>query len=305
MNYITRSEFRETVLAIYKSLQEFRDETRSQYQRKKQPNGAPEPVSVIAKLDSESSIEARTPVSEQASQRSYYCWSLVVQVFTFLAATGAAGAAIYYGWVTTRMWGEMQTQTCIQREASENAERAWVGLADPPRVTVTSLSAKTFQSQTKLDIENFGKGPALNVFSGSFFALHGHVLNAIESSCNLLFPFVGLKPSWPVSSSTDISKEQWGMVLYPNQPPFVNEHDSNGKSSDYIGQEVFVVGCIVYKDQFGHPHWTKFSYSTGPYVTQIVRDASAFQHLYVSSANNYTDDAEKKPSCLVTQPTVQ
>jgi hypothetical protein len=69
-----------------------------------------------------------------------------------------------------------------------------------------------------------------------------------------------------------------------------------------LGKEVFIVGCIVYKDQFEHPHWTKFSYSTGPRLSNVVREAASFDHLYVSSANNYTDDAEKKPSCPVTAP---
>ena len=216
---------------------------------------------------------------------------------------GALVAFIYWGQLTAMngQLGEMQAQTCIQREASINAERAWIGLEGTPQVEISSLREKQFSSEIKLALKNFGKGAAFNVFSGSRFATHGHVIDTITSTCNLIFPFVGLKPSSPVSGIEDIANQQWGQVVFPDSSPFIAGHDTTGESSSLLGQEVFVVGCIVYKDQFGHPHWTKFSYSTGPFTTDVVRDASSLHHLYTSSANNYTDDAEKKQSCPVTQ----
>jgi hypothetical protein len=211
-------------------------------------------------------------------------------------------ATVIYACITHRMWNEMQMQSCIQREASINAERAWVGLEGSPQVEATPLREKKFNSTIKIALKNFGKGPAFNVFSGARFATHGHVLDTITSTCNLIFPFVGLKPSSPVYGSEGITNQQWGSVIFPDSPPFIAAHDTTAESASVLGQEVFVVGCIVYKDQFRNPHWTKFSYSTGPFVTQVVRDASSFQHLYTSSANNYTDDAEKKQDCPVTKP---
>jgi hypothetical protein len=192
---------------------------------------------------------------------------------------------------------QMQHQTCIQQQAAINAERAWVGLAQTPQVDTGSLNQKRFTADIGLSLKNFGHGPAFNVFAVGRFATHGHVQEAITSMCNAIFPFVGLKPTVPVTSSESIQGTQWGQILFPDQPPFATSTSWGGESSEIIGQEVFIVGCIVYKDQFGSPHWTKFSYSTGPFTTQVVRDASSFRHLYVSSGNNYTDDAEKKPSC--------
>jgi hypothetical protein len=191
----------------------------------------------------------------------------------------------------------MQQQTCIQREGAINQERAWVGLSQTPQIDIGSLSQPQFNAQINLQLRNFGKGPAFNVFSDSELAVHGHVEETLTTTCNLIFPFVGLTPTRPVGSSEDVSKHQWGQMIFPNQDPLNNGNSWTAKSSDILGQEVFVVGCIVYKDQFERPHWTKFSYSTGPFITQVVRDASSFRHLYVSSANNYTDDAEKKQSC--------
>ncbi len=193
---------------------------------------------------------------------------------------------------------QMQRQTCIQQQASINAERAWVGLAGTPQVEVSSLQQQKFTANIQLTLQNFGKGPALNASAGGQFALHGHVQEVQNATCNLIFPMVGLKPTAPVASNLGdlLTKTQWGTIIFPNQP-VTESVASQGKSADILNQEVFLVGCIVYRDQFEEAHWTKFSYSTGPFVTQAVRDASAFRHLYTSSANNYTDDAEKKQSC--------
>jgi hypothetical protein len=237
--------------------------------------------------------------ADKKEQRWLNRRTFIATLFTALFAGGLLIVTSKYARYTYRMWGEMQQQTCIQREASINTERAWVGLDSPPKVEVDSLKQKRFTAQITLTAKNFGKGPALNTVADVRFATHGHVLETITASCDLISPFVGLKPNRPVSSSEDISKFQWGQELFTNQP-FFNGTNYSGDSADIIGQEVFIVGCIVYKDQFGNPHWTKFSYSTGPYVSDVVRDPSSFKHLYISSANNYTDDVEKKPSCPVT-----
>jgi hypothetical protein len=223
-------------------------------------------------------------------------WKIALDVGMLLSAVGAVVAATFYAGMSHSMWREMQTQTCIQREASINADRAWVGLAGTPGAQVSSLKQKEFTAQILLGLKNYGRGPALNVMASSGLATHGHVQDTIAASCNLIFPFVGLRPSNPVSFSGDVSKTQWGEILFPGES-FSTGTNTQGDSADIVGQEVFVVGCIVYKDQFRRPHWTKFSYTTGAYASDLVRDASSFRHLYMSTGNNYTDDAEKKPSC--------
>jgi hypothetical protein len=68
----------------------------------------------------------------------------------------------------------------------------------------------------------------------------------------------------------------------------------DGDTSDLIGKQAYIVGCIVYKDQFSQPHWTKFCYNTGSYVTQVVKDPSSFRHLEACNTNNSTDDEIKE-----------
>lgn len=224
---------------------------------------------------------------------------------TWLTAIFAGGLLIItskYAYYTFKMWGEMQTQTCIQRETRINSERAWLGLDIPPQVEVDSLKQNQFRARIILSVRNFGKGPALNTEAVGSITTHGHVAGQLTSNCDLLFKMVGIKTVNPVySSDEDMPKLEWGDMLFPNQP-FREIIQTSGNSADVVGKMAYIVGCIVYKDQFGNPHWTKFSYDTGPYAADVVRDPSSFKHLSISGANNYTDDAEKKPSCPVTQP---
>lgn len=224
-------------------------------------------------------------------------WLIAISTFGLLIAAIVAG--VIYGHqlgAMKRTLRETQQQTCIQREASINAERAWIGLANTPQVEITSLQQKQFLANIHIEIENFGKGPAFNVYSLSRFATHGHIQDVIETNCNLIFPFVGLHP---FPANLGLSTTQTGSLIFPGQPPISAGTSTEGNSTDILGQEVFVVGCIVYRDQFQRPHWTKFSYSTGPLVSQVVRDSSAFRHLYISTGNNSTDDAQKPQPCSV------
>jgi hypothetical protein len=91
-------------------------------------------------------------------------WKIALDVGMFLATVGAFIAAAIYAGITHRMWTEMQQQTCIQREATTNAKRAWIGLSETPKVQVSSLAGKTYSANTELSIKNFGEGPAQNVF---------------------------------------------------------------------------------------------------------------------------------------------
>ena len=181
-----------------------------------------------------------------------------------------------------------------------NAERAWLGLDSAPRVNVVSLEHDKFQAEIQTMGRNFGKGPALKAMIDSRIVT-SEVENNIQSSCNLLFPFVGLKPKWPGVSSDDLSKHEWGQVVFPGQPFTMIGNYSGGNVVNPVGKETYVIGCMVYKDQFSEAHWTKFCYNTGDFARDVVKDASSFKHLFLCNANNHTDETEKKePSCPAT-----
>lgn len=203
-------------------------------------------------------------------------------------------AAGVYAGISLKIWREMQQQTCIQRNAAMNSERAWLGLDSGPRIDIVSLEHDKFQAVIQVMGRNFGKGPAFNAMIDSRIVT-AEVDNNVQSSCNLMFPFVGLKPTWPGGSSDEnMFKHEWGQVVFPGQPFGSIGNYSGGNVVNVLGKEAYVIGCIVYKDQFSEPHWTKFCYNTGDFAKDVVRDPSSFKHLYLCNTNNYTDETEKK-----------
>ena len=231
-------------------------------------------------------------------------WKILLEWLTFAAAIAAAIAGTVYAGISDRIRQEMQVQTCIQRQLATASERAWVALDGPPQLSgVTTMSSARFNAYVEIALRNFGKGPALNVFVGVRFATHEHVQEIQTAACNSVFPLIGLNPTTPVNSNDqETPKTHWGLVLYPNQPAFIQKINYAGESRALNGQQKVLVGCIAYKDQFGSPHWARFSYNTAPYAAQAVRSVTSAPHLYISLENNYTDDIEMKESCMATRP---
>lgn len=177
------------------------------------------------------------------------------------------------------------------RDAMKADQRAWIGLDNPPRVTITPFNQRNVRQVIDVTIKNFGKGPALKVMSFELIVT-SDLDNNVQSICNVLLPFVGLKPTTPTFGD-------YGRMLHPGSVIFPTQKITGGGGSvinfsDLIGKEAYVIGCIVYQDQFSDPHWTKFCYKTGDSVEDVVKDASSFNTLYVCSRNNYTDDTENK-----------
>ena len=212
-------------------------------------------------------------------------------------------AVVIYAVITGKMWREMQNQTCIQRNAYVSAERAWVGLDGVPSVQMVLRNDGKYDASINFTLKDYGKGPALRVMGLAAITPTGQpriVESTLDAQCNLIFPFVGLKPKSNVAFSPDLGGYQWGHVLFTNQG-FGTSVGSLIDMPTLIGKEAYLVGCIVYRDQFSEPHWTKFCYNTGDFAKDVVKDPSSFSHLFICNANNYTDEVEKKPpSCPVT-----
>ncbi len=176
------------------------------------------------------------------------------------------------------------------REATHADQRAWVGLASPVLVGIQSIAPHKLRASIVVHIKNFGKGPAFKAMIDARMAVAPNVDSQVQSSCNLVFPFVGLKPTWPGGVSDPNSlKRQWGQIIFPNGE-FTQGANYGDDVIDAADKVVYVIGCIVYQDQFTDPHWTKFCYETN----WLVRDAASFNNLAVCNTNNYTDEIEKK-----------
>src|ERR1019366_10556958 len=138
----------------------------------------------------------------------------------------------------------------------------------------------------ELVVRNFGNGPALKVMAAPIIIAidsSSSLDKEVQSSCNLIFPFVGLKPTQQVSSFENISQQHWRQVIFPGQSLTVASEDGNN-FTNALGKGAYVVGCIVYEDQFSDAHWTKFCYNTGDFANDAAKDASAFGRLHICNS---------------------
>lgn len=119
MNYISRSEFREAILAVYQDMKKLREDSRNRGNARPAEESIRKPISTITKLDPVSTIESRTPKQEQRDQRGYQFWSLFVQWSTFLAV-------VLYATITACQWQAMRQAN----EIAVNSNRAWVGFPE-------------------------------------------------------------------------------------------------------------------------------------------------------------------------------
>jgi hypothetical protein len=121
MTFITREEFRDALLTLYKELQERTKTDRYSSQRQeanKIPAGPP-----VTKLDFESSIETRTPETEKQTESKYHCRSLVVQWATF-------GVVFLYATIAAFQWCASREANKIANKSLQVQTRPWIGIVE-------------------------------------------------------------------------------------------------------------------------------------------------------------------------------
>jgi hypothetical protein len=101
MNFVTRKEFRDALLTLYKELHEETKTKRDPRERNNADQKVVIPSSVIAKLDPESTIETRKEEASKEADSRYHFWSLVVGWATLAAVVGYATIAAFQ-WCETR-----------------------------------------------------------------------------------------------------------------------------------------------------------------------------------------------------------
>ena len=169
------------------------------------------------------------------------------------------------------MWQEMQTQTGIQRDASINAQRAWVGLDEPIVVNELQL-IPTLKVASHYSIKNFGRGPALKVVSEAWFETDPDMLpNMVKANCDSATAFA----SGTVRLGPKVRNPgPMGYTLFPNQP-----HNETIGTLEVPFQSAalpqlkhfWFIGCIGYLDQFNTVRWTRFCMEPDFYSPQIIR----------------------------------
>jgi hypothetical protein len=156
---------------------------------------------------------------------------------------------------TNRQWGEMQTQTRIQRNTGINSERAWVGLDG--KITLDGFAVKSDRVAIKghFRIKNFGHGPAFKVTEAGLFTQHTALEEDKRSAdfwCDSSVAFA--TGTVPVGRGTK-QPGPFGYTLFPDQgKDYPIEVEGPVATLDFLQY----VGCVAYIDQFKMVHWTRF-----------------------------------------------
>lgn len=217
-----------------------------------------------------------------------------------LGTVGAFAAASYYAWVNNKMSGEMQYQSCIQRETGINSERAWVGLDVPVTLDAIALDQKAQKAaiKGKYSIRNFGKGPATKVMQFGNFLDPGKKLDSEQrlktqkAEANWFCDSAVKFTTGTISVGGNMKQPPpFGYTLFPNQT-----HDEPIEYQGPLDTVEFLqyVGCVAYIDQFKTVHWTQFAMWRGPHAANDVIPKTV-PKLDFYSLYNDTDEPKEKP----------
>jgi hypothetical protein len=203
------------------------------------------------------------PVSVENAVRRQRCGK-TCREWIGLAVQGAGLIGlIVYAWLTGLMWREMQSQTKVQRQATMNTERAWLGLDGP--IKLDELETKTrFAVASTYIIKNFGHGPALKVVTSGFVVTDP---KDIDSTARFVCESAAHFSTGTVPHTPD----------FKNPGPLGHQLFTAQTSEEHIGtlatpwqgdaqpklNAIWLIGCVAYFDQFKVPHWTRFCMGGG------------------------------------------
>ena len=261
------------ISVLRESIEHHGDSIRRDYERNQEEKREQKREPITIKFTDEEIQSRKTAQSEQNS----------IQKSIRNATWGAVVAAVIYAGVTYCMLIAIQKQTRIQREASINTERAWVGLDEP--ITIDALEiVPQLKVEAHYRVKNFGHGPAFKVFPYGRFEDDPKLQpNVAKTACYGPIDFAtGKIPRQP---------GPMGYTLFTNQ----ERRETMGSPSDpWQGppepnlKHFWFVGCVAYLDQFKTVHWTRFCVEPD-FMPRLINKEIPLQPC---ALYNDTDDSE-------------
>jgi len=165
------------------------------------------------------------------------------------------------------------------RHSLEVQQRAWVGLSKPIVPTSFQLTPR-ISVQAEIPLKNFGHSPAMKVVANLMPVTHTEIHKMAPHACDLVLRFVNGTIPKNQLQGPQIKR---GFMLSPQE-----EHSLLiGTGDDVIDpasvDTLYFLGCIGYRDQFGHTRTTHFCVET-PW---LAKDFKVGQELIPCSV--YTD----------------
>ena len=145
------------------------------------------------------------------------------------------------------------------RDAVARASRAWIGVSMPVNITDVSNGPESSTVTYVVTTKNYGNSVASHLWiSSKIVTTLEEITPTITDSCNVVDGYLtgswGIKPS-AYSKMATIANVP-GELMFPSE-----EHGRwfRGVTFKRTTSIIFVVGCLVYKDQFGEIRHTKFA----------------------------------------------
>jgi hypothetical protein len=177
-----------------------------------------------------------------------------------LAVIGVFALVVYHGQLSVmqRQLDEMKESTKaakasidLTNESLLRDKRSWVGISTDPVPMllrfVIDPKSRNYEIQWYFLIHNFGPGVAINVVE-NFEVANKHTLNkSFAETCEIAEKHYGKR------TDSDIHD---GYVLFPGQQIGVPGTELGNMEQLHSDGAAYVVGCILYEDQFGKRHKT-------------------------------------------------
>ncbi len=222
MDYITRKEFRDALLTLYKELHQQTKNNRCS--NESQTANKKSTVPPVTKLDSVSSIETRKPETEKKSDSKYHCWSLAAQWSTFFIVA-------IYTTIAALQWCAMRDQLT----ELQNENRPWMGISRPIIVeTIPIVEPSRIYIKLAMWAKNYGKTPAFDVAVKALPMFDDKEWESLsDASCKLV---------------DDDVRAEVGSYTFPDRELILSP-EVNSESSHKETTTIYVAGCIGYLDE--------------------------------------------------------
>jgi hypothetical protein len=227
----------------------------------------PEPLSIKQgemRKDSNGNSDQRQQEAKEIVREIHWVekatmWSQIV-----LAVIGIAALVVYRGQLTV-MQGQLKEardaatvaldSVNIAKDSLRAAQRAWVSITHPAYLNwfVVDPSNKNYSIEYVFIIKNYGPGVALHVASHFDAVNIRSFRKTFQESCNDAAIYY---------TDRAIEEARGGYALFPNEETRVpGVQIGNMEQLDSDGP-LYIVGCILYQDQFGVQHKTQTCFRT-------------------------------------------
>jgi hypothetical protein len=144
------------------------------------------------------------------------------------------------------------------KHSIELSNRAWVGVSRPVEVTAVNYDAKNAKASYIVSLKNYGPSVALHVGIAAQVTTNlMQLVPLLQKDCK---DAKGMANGLYISPVEKFAENILGETLYPSNEE--GRYFDDQSFQPYPGietpKELYVVGCIAYKDQFGNLRQTRF-----------------------------------------------